>query len=285
MSNKSIIIFLLILIVVMLIALFAIYFIKNNTPENVTVNVLNTSQKNTITDEKDLEEDEEKEDTENTIENETTNNLIKVDLSKNTTTNSTSTSTTVSSSEPDIDELKKFMNTYSVGIQRISNKTENLESNTILLYLAKQFFNSTSVKNTSLEVDTTYASTVQNIHTYLSELTENDYTNTEYIRSFKNYIAYSSGTNSYVYGKDISILRKEKYECTQLVLTDEDNGTYTAKGQVTRQLDDVTTSYDITLTFKINKNYKYQKYKILSLKTANKSFYPDNTVHLVEVSE
>ena len=40
------------------------------------------------------------------------------------------------------------------------------------------------------------------------------------------------------------------------------------------------TVYEVTLKFKFNANYSYQRFKIVSLKANNTSFYPDNTRHL-----
>ena len=72
-----------------------------------------------------------------------------------------------------IDELKEFFQKYSLGIQRISFEEETLESNTILLFIAKEYFDSKSNKS-SLNVDTNYAATLENVHKYLSELTGKD---------------------------------------------------------------------------------------------------------------
>ena len=80
--------------------------------------------------------------------------------------------------------------------------------------------------------------------------------------------------------QDITSIIKHLEE--KLELTEEKNGVYTAKGEVIRIANSEETAYDITLTFQINQNYTYQKYQIISLKSANKSFYPDNTVHLIE---
>lgn len=280
MSNKPKILILILLIIIILITAFCVYFFmfsKNTT----SIPSQNISQNENI---------EENETEENTIQNEikeenavsnTTNNTLS---KSNTVTeiNTNSTENESNSTELDIEEVKKLLETYSVGIQRITYGGENLESNTILLFLAKQYFDSSSNKKSSLKVDTTYASTVKNIHKYLTELIGTNYNNIKSINSYKNYVGYSSGTNSYEYGADISVLKDEQYECPKLELTEEKNGVYTAKGEVIRIANGEETSYDITLTFQINQNYTYQKYQIISLKSANKSFYPDNTVHLIE---
>lgn len=180
----------------------------------------------------------------------------------------------------DLNALKDLMNTYSLGIQRLSYDEENLESNTILLFIAKEYFDTNSSKS-GLHVDTKYAQTVKNIHTYLTELTGNDYNNIDYIHSFNNYIGYAPSNKAYVFGKDSNSITREKYECSDITITNETDGLYTAKATVTRTIDKEDTVYEITFTFKLNENYVYQPFNIKSLKAKNTSFYPDNTVHLV----
>lgn len=279
MSNKSKILIIIILLVIIVLAIASVYFLvfnKSNQSipiENQDQNKIIQDSENTVSNEITLD---------NTTSNITNTQVTKVNLSNET--DSTSTEVISNNSEANIDELKKLLTSYSLGIQRITYGGENLESNTILLFLAKQYFEGSSNKNTSLKVDTTYASTVKNIHKYLTELTGTNYNNVQSINSYKNYVGYSSGTNSYEYGADISILKDEEYECPKLELTEEKDGIYTAKGEVIRIANNQETVYDITLTFQINQNYIYQKYQIISLKTANKSFYPDNTIHLIENS-
>lgn len=286
MTKKSKILIITLLIILILIVAFCVYFFvfaKSTT----SVPSEDTSVKQNI---------EENQTADNTIEDEAnTENTVSNTVSNNTANTSTEKSNVSvepeeeeenipRSTEPEIEELKELLETYSIGIQRIIYGGENLESNTILLYLAKQYFDGSTGKKNSLKVDTTYASTVKNIHKYLTELIGTNYNNVQYINSYKNYVGYSSGTNSYEYGPNISELKDEKYECPQLELTEEKNGVYTAKGEVIRIANNVETAYDITLTFQINPNYTYQKYQIVSLKSANKSFYPDNTAHLIENS-
>lgn len=284
MSNKSKIILLIIILVLVIITIISTYFLifakdKENTNLNETENLSKTEF---------LNETNESQNTniENTVSNTNTNtnkSVTKVNLSDET--NSTQTELITNNSEANVDELKQFLKTYSVGIQRLNYNNETLESNTILLFLAKQFFDTNSNKKASLKVDTKYATTVENIHKYLTELTGNDYNNIEYLNSYKNYIGYSPSNKAYTYGSNIADLKNEEYECPKLELTEEKDGIYTAKGEVIRIRNNEETVYSITLTFKINPNYTYQKYQIISLKPANKSFYPDNTAHLVENTE
>lgn len=179
------------------------------------------------------------------------------------------------------EELRELMERYSVGIQRISFDEENLESNTILLFIAKQFFDSNASKS-SLEVNTNYAPTLKNIHTYLSELTGRNYSQVEYIPSYANYIGYVKASKTYIFGNDYNNIKKEVYNCSNLSILEENDGLYTAKADVTRTIDKEVTNYEITFTFTINKNFTYEKYCIKSLKVKNTSFYPDNTIHLVD---
>ncbi len=180
----------------------------------------------------------------------------------------------------DLDELKTLIEQYAVGIERIDYQYENLESNTILLFIAKRFFDTNSSKS-SLDIDTKYASTASNFHKYLTELTGKKYKDIEYINSYTNYIGYSKTNKAYVLGKDSSIITNENYVCTAIEVVDKENDLYTARAIIRRTANDVKTVYQITFNFKLNKDYEYQKYHITALNAINSSFYPDNTVHLV----
>ena len=185
-------------------------------------------------------------------------------------------------SEIDIEEVTNFINICSVGIERISFDSENLESNTILLLIAKEFFDTNSNKS-SLEINSNYAPTAKNMHKFLTEFTGKDYTKTEYIRAFNNYIAYTSTSKSYTYGRDASIITDEEYTASNVEITNEFNDIYTATANVTRKVNDEKTNYEVTFTFSINEDFKYQKYCLKSLNVKNLSFYPDNTIHLVDI--
>lgn len=228
----------------------------------------------------------------NTVQNISQNNLNKTNTNTNISSNTTNSTNTLDISNTDsvvidftdgldTEELRKFMEGYSVGIQRISFDEENLESNTILLFIAKQYFDSNTNKS-SLEINTNYAATVQNIHKFLSELTGKDYSNVEYIPSYSNYIGYISSSKSYIFGNDYNNIKREVYNCSDLSILNEDNGLYTATANVSRTIDKEVTNYVLTFTFTINENFTYAKYCIKSLKIKNTSFYPDNTIHLVD---
>jgi len=274
-----------ILLPILIIILLCIFLVNKNLFIKPADNLESLSSSNTTS-------------TKNTLintTNKTSNNSIKNEV-KNTlvnTTNSISNNVIVAdltptknnsynSQEFDLEELKTLIESYSVGIQRLTDK-ETLEGNTILLFIAKEYFDSNSSK-TSLKVDTKYAATLDNMHTYLTELTGKDYSNIDVIPSYNNYIGYSQATKSYIFGKDSSIITNEKYECSDLEITDESNGIYTVSSSVTRTVEDIKTNYQITLEFKINSNYTYQKFNVKSLKAKNTSFYPDNTVHLIDKS-
>lgn len=182
----------------------------------------------------------------------------------------------------DTKEVAEFVDQIAIGINRLSLEEETLESNTILLYIAQQYFTSKSNKSSTLEIDTTYASSVENIHKFLSELTIKDYSTVNKISSYNNYIGYTARSKSYVYGADYATLSKEKYECTDVTVSNKEDNIYTATAKVTRTLDSVKSTYDVTFTFKVNNNYKYQKYKILSIDAVNTSDLVDTTIHFVE---
>jgi hypothetical protein len=225
----------------------------------------------------------------NTTENKVSNteNSVTVDIDKSNSVQNTSKSETINAtitnfSDVDLDELKITIEAYSYAIQRVSYDEDNLESNTILLLIAKRYFDSNSPKNSSQIAK--YAQTAENVHTYLKELTGKDFSNVDYIQSYNNYIGYTQSSKSYVYGKDYSTITKESYTCSDLKINNQSGDTFTAEAEVTRLLDDKQTNYKLTFTFKINENYTYQKYCITSLKSKNTSFYPDNTVHFVDIS-
>ena len=179
----------------------------------------------------------------------------------------------------DKEELKTLIEQYSLGINRIDTTFDTKESNTVLLLIAKKYFDTQGSKAT-LNIDTKFAQTAQNYHKYLSELTGKKYDSLESLSSYSNYIYYSKNNKSYVLGKNSDTLTKEQYVCTAIDVLGKTDNVYTGKAIVTRTANDVKTVYQLTFEFKINQNYEYQKYNIISLNAVNSSFYPDNTVHL-----
>jgi len=219
----------------------------------------------------------------NTNKNKDTNNVVEPTQTPiKTNTSKPISNTQATTSHFNETDLEVFMENYAVGIERISYEEETLESNTILLYIAEQYFSTKSNKS-SLSINTTYATTATNVHKYLSEITSTDYTKLDRIKAYNNYIRYSASSKSYLYGTDYSILLKENYDCSNLSILDKKDDIYTAQAKVTRTIDEQQTNYDITFTFKLNTNYTYEKFKILSLKAKNTSFTTDNTVHFVDL--
>ncbi len=218
------------------------------------------------------------------ISNEASENTTDNSVNVNSTIDVSNTSSVVVDFTDDVElsELYALMENFSVGIQRVSFEEETLESNTILLFIAKKYFDSHSNKS-SLEINTKYAPTVENIHQYLTELTGHNYKDQERIQSYSNYIGYSKSTQSYMFGKDYSTITKESYRCVTLsIINEKDDGTYTAKADITRTVGKEETNYEVTFDFTVNQNYTYEKYCIKSLQVKNTSFYPDNTLHLVD---
>lgn len=269
-NKRILIILILILIITTIINIYIVISRKQNN------NSENTTQKQLI--------EVVKDNTSNTSQ--VTNTIIEKNVSNSSNTIRVDTSDTNSivvdfTDDLDLNEVKNLMENYAVGIQRISFEEENLESNTILLFIAKQYFDSNSNKS-SLEIDTNYAPSATNIHKYLSELTGKDYSNIEYIQSYGNYIGYAANSKSYIFGNDYNYITRESYRCSDISIVNEENGLYTATTDITRTLENQDTNYEVTFTFTINSNYTYEKYCIKSLKVKNTSFYPDNTVHFVE---
>lgn len=256
----------------------------SNKKQTVTENkVLN----NTISDTQSKTENKQ----ENKIveENDKYNTAVITSKPENTIENTVSQNSLISGSSIDttgIDkqELKELIEDYSYAIERVSYSEDSLESNTILLVIAKKYFDTNSAKDSSLNINTKYAQTTKNVHTYLNELTGKDFSSVNYIPSYNNYVGYAQSNKAYVPGKDYPVISKEKYECTDLKFTENNNGNYTAETVIIRTVDKVETNYKVTFTFKVNEDYTYQKYCITSLKSKNTSFYPDNTLHFVDVT-
>lgn len=257
---------------------------KNNQPVvSETENEENDKENIAIPENTVSSEDEaltqENEVSENIVSNTTTNTVIEIP-SNTKPVNTTLTPTLYT--DISTNEVEDFVDQFAIGINKLKiPNTTNLESNTILLYIAQQYFTAKSTASNSLTVDTTYASSAENFHKFLSEFTINDYSTTDYLKSYNNYIGYASKSKSYVYGKDYTVIAKEKYECTDVTITDKTDNVYTAVAKVTKTYEDTLTTYDVTFSFKVNNNYKYQKYKLLSLSAKITSGSLDNTIHLV----
>lgn len=227
-------------------------------------------------------DDEDVESTNELPENTVTNTVIEVPSNTTSVKPVNTTLTPTLFTDISTNEVEEFVDQFAIGLNKLNLQDDlNLESNTILLYIAQQYFTAKSNTSNSLTVDTTYASSAENFHKFLSEFTIKDYSTTDYLKSYNNYIGYVAKSKSYVYGKDYSIISKEKYECNDVTITDKSNNIYTAKAKVTKTYDGTVSTYDVTFTFKVNNNYKYQKYKLLSLSSKITSGSLDNTIHLV----
>lgn len=255
-------------------------------------------------DKKDKDKDEEKEDTKNTVKNEVTNtaneNTVAED-NENTTPPANIASvdngmlipTSITGIKAsDLDELEAFIQKYGFTINRVNYEEETVESDTMLLVYAKKFFDSVSEKTVRANPNISYTPTADNLHKFLAEISTRDYTRQKVLDTYKNVIQYNGPTNSYVFGDDSKVFDDEKYICSDIQITDQDDDTYTGTCKV-RRLRDIEqkkkgkvivnteeTVYEVTLKFKFNVNYSYQRFKIVSLKANNTSFYPDNTRHL-----
>ena len=182
-----------------------------------------------------------------------------------------------------LEEINDLLESYAIGLNRTTTDVNNLESNTMYLFMAKNYFNNKTNKSDSTNQDKyIYASTKENFHKYLEELTGLEYTKMKSIPSFNNYIGYVKASNSYAFGPNAKEILKEKYSVSNTKITHEAFGQYTATTHITRHVDGVDTNYDVEFTFKLNDNYTYTKYNILSLKAKNTSFYPDNTLRLID---
>ena len=256
-------------------------------PENTVVeNIIENTIVNETTEETNEVVEENTIETENTINNTSANNTISSNTIGNSIYENTYTNETViispKKSDIDLKELQAFVEDFAIGINRISLTDESLESNTLLLYIARHYFDTHSSK--SVDFDDSFAPIATNIHKYLTEFTGNDYTRIESIKSYNNYIGYASQSKSYVFGKDINNIKKEKYTVSDLEVTNDFNSVFTANAKVVREVDNQKTIYKLTFKFTLNNNYSYQKFCLKELKSSNMTTMPDNTVHLVNGS-
>lgn len=278
------IIFLLIVLLILSVG-FNIYLaiFKNYKTENLTETIMDNSA-NSITNTNVLDEEK----NENEIDDNTSSNTFSNTTNSENSSPLTATVTPKEDNEDlsdiNLDELSALIENYSLGINRIVSDPNNLESNTILLFIAKNYFDN-KPSNSSLTIDTTFAATAENIHKYLEELTGNDYSNIDYIKSFNNYIGYVASSKSYTFGPDSSTITREKYTCSDVEVKEKINDVYTVTAKVTRTIDEQETNYEVELKLKINDEYTYQKYNIKELKAKNTSFYPDNTVRLIDQND
>ena len=83
----------------------------------------------------------------------------------------------------------------------------------------------------------------------------------------------------------MQIITREKYSCSDVKIKEKINDVYTVTANVTRTIDEQETNYEVELKIKINDDYTYQKYNIKELKAKNASFYPDNTVRLIDQND
>ena len=250
--------------------------INNNIENTNTLNKTNNNTSNTENNANTTNSSSNISNTTNANTDNTTNSIYSI-------SNVTKSEVTDYTDQVDLDELTKFIEECSVGIERLNLTQENLESNTILLLIAKQYFDSNS-NNATLDINTNLAATKPNMHKYLSELTGKKYPNNSYIQSFNNYIGYTSTSDSYKYGADIGILRDETYSVSDVKITNEFDDVFTSTANVTRKLNGEKTKYQVTIVFELNEDYTYQQFCLKSIKAKNMSVYPDNTTHLIDVA-
>ncbi len=186
------------------------------------------------------------------------------------------------SKEPTEDEIKELLELYAIGINRIKKDENNLESNTVLIYIAKSYFDTHN--SVSIDIDTKYATTVKNVHKFLSELTTRKFDENSRIKAYSNIIEYSAKTNSYAVGSDVSFLKNEEYSASDITFEKNNDDTYSGTARIIRKSkngdDDAEfTHYDAKFDFSINEDYTYSKYKILNIDVENIDHDIDNTRH------
>lgn len=267
---------------------FNVYLSQKTNTTNPVDNLVSITNKNTSSDSTistSIDNTSKSEDQIVTNQSSQKSEVIETD-DENTTQNSNSVISNVATSknpskdysEIDITKFKEFIENYSYGINRISYTEDNLESNTILVMLAKKYFDSTTIpKNATSKL--AYAFTVDNANSYIEEICGKKFKGK--IATYTNYMEYLDSSKTYKYGTDIQTILSENYTCKDLKFTTLENDTYTATAVVQRDTEESSIQYELTIKFKLNENYLYQPFKIVDLQAKNKNELTDSTIHLV----
>lgn len=200
-----------------------------------------------------------------------------------------SENTNISNEEPnslstdglDLENFKKFLNSYSYAINRLTNLNNDvIEKNTIYIYIAMKYFDTQSTQMSSLDTtNTQFAKTKDNINKFIYDISGQEITDT--LSTYEDYVVYSSFANSYDYGSKSNVL--EQYNCTDVQLSGEEDGVYNVIAKVTRTTLDKNIDYEVSINVRLNENFSYVPYQITSIVAQNLSEDFDSTFHLVNL--
>ena len=219
------------------------------------------------------------------------NSITLVDKTLNQNTNSSDTSdlenenlvsSEISNSNTfAIEDFKNFLNYYAYAINRISNlNNDELEKNTIYVYMAMKYFDSQAGKNSSLDtMNTQFAKNVENVNKFIYDISKIQIT--EPLATYEDYVTYSGYSKAYEYGKNSNIL--EQYKCTDAKVEKSTDDGFNVIAQISRITADQTINYEVSINVQLNKDYSYVPYYITSIVPTNLTEDIDTTFHLINL--
>ena len=180
-----------------------------------------------------------------------------------------------------IEDFKNFLNYYGYAINRLSNlNNDELEKNTIYIYMAMKFFDSQASKSSGLDtMNTQFAKNVENINKFIYDISKIQVT--EPLATYEDYVTYSGYSKAYEYGKNSNIL--EQYKCTDAKIESNTDNGYNVIAQISRITSDSTVNYEVSINVQLNKDYSYVPYYITSIVPTNLTEDFDTTFHLINL--
>ena len=202
-------------------------------------------------------------------------------LPANETTNNSNTVNNIPSDTLNLEDFRDFLNSYAYAINRLTNlNNDELEKNTIYIYIAMKYFDSQSIKTASLDTtNTQFAKTQDNINKFIYDISGSEITGT--LPTYVDYVTYSTFANSYDYGVKSNIL--EQYNCTDVQIARETDSGYNVTAKITRTTLDTKADYEVSINVTLNENFTYVPYRITSIVSTNLSEPFDTTFHLVNL--
>lgn len=180
-----------------------------------------------------------------------------------------------------IEDFKNFLNYYGYAINRLSNlNNDELEKNTIYVYMAMKYFDSQASKSSGLNtMNTQFAKNVENVNKFIYDISKIQIT--EPLATYEDYVTYSGYSKSYEYGKNSNIL--EQYKCTDAKIESTTNDGYNVIAQISRITADSTINYEVSINVQLNKDYSYVPYYITSIVPKNLTEDFDTTYNLINL--
>lgn len=163
--------------------------------------------------------------------------------------------------EIDEEVLKQELKNYALGIGRFDDIIDSTEENTILLVITANAMESQRYTNKDAKKASNYATTKDNVHKFIEELTSIKLNNP--LVSYNNYIGYSQASNAYIWGKDGNPFAGEKYEILTLEFNEKNNSGFKVSGLIEKIANEKRFVYHYNATISSNgSDYSYNKYQI-----------------------